>query len=385
MLESRSCTGGAALTPRALIPGACCHWEHACCAQSPGCDGPHERPHCLQARSLRWKELLLEGLKGVFAQQRSAGGASAAAGARCTPVDTWLTTAALGALGGIALVHVGLCAAAQRLCHARGRRRHALAAGAHASASREAAVAVVMLPGAAFTTKPVHPVIYTKPASAEEAGWLPVREAERRYGAGCVFADAANLRCTAGPLAVSLAACVLLFLPAAARDTQRARAFLARACACGAAGRVVRAIAHPFLRCRSLRRCCVHPYSRHCAAHPLNAAPCNAPEEPAAASARSTEAMGAWLPVAHAANMRSGPASLVTSATSNSSSTTPRPAAPLEACLFLSLRRGDGFHRRVRAAAAVTPNTAAPMRGDGFCARSARIARCAHVATHMHH
>eukprot|EP00892_Ulva_mutabilis_P012569 jgi/Ulvmu1/9685/UM055_0023.1 len=184
------------------------------------------------ARSLRWKQLLLQALKSVFVAApaeaaNAAGDAAAAAGSAadsavsgalnttaasavadvicdescrlCSTSETWLSPVVIGMLCAVAALHAGLCALVRAV---RGSAAPAWASGVLAGGKFEAGVALVVLPGLVFT-------------------------------------DASNRGCSPVPLALSLAASALLFFPAAADDILAAaravpHAAMRTARACGA-------------------------------------------------------------------------------------------------------------------------------------------------------
>jgi hypothetical protein len=106
----------------------------------------------LQAKSLRWKTLLLRLLASALSRKGSASNAEAqgALAATCSTVDTWLTTGVIAAMGATAVTRCTLLAAARGLCNLRQWRVPTWLHGYLATPQAEAALALMALPGAAL-------------------------------------------------------------------------------------------------------------------------------------------------------------------------------------------------------------------------------------------
>lgn len=129
----------------------------------------------MQARSLRWKQLLLQALKSVVdsapaeAAADAAPDAAAAAGSAvdgalnstadasaacgagcrlCSATETWATTVVIGVLCALAALHAALCAVVRAAAAARRVAAPGWASGVLAGGKLEAGVALVILPGA---------------------------------------------------------------------------------------------------------------------------------------------------------------------------------------------------------------------------------------------
>lgn len=107
----------------------------------------------LQARSLRWKQLLLRTLKPLLVDSASeaavaAPGTDAAAFPICTPSSTWFSTAVLSGVLAVGLLHVALSAAARAVLRRRRRKVPKWLQGDVATLQKEALVLLAVLPGA---------------------------------------------------------------------------------------------------------------------------------------------------------------------------------------------------------------------------------------------
>jgi hypothetical protein len=101
----------------------------------------------VQARSLRWKQLVLEAIKSALARTGT-DSTVAETHEACTFASVWITTGVLCMLCAVACLHMSVCATVRAACRCMGRDAPKFARGALAGATKEAAVAIVVLPGA---------------------------------------------------------------------------------------------------------------------------------------------------------------------------------------------------------------------------------------------
>lgn len=103
----------------------------------------------MQARSLRWKQLVLEAIKMALTRTGSDSDVVHEHDA-CPFASVWITTGVLGMLCTVAVLHMSLCAALRTVYNRMGRQPPKFTTGTLSGATKEAAVAVVVLPGAWF-------------------------------------------------------------------------------------------------------------------------------------------------------------------------------------------------------------------------------------------
>lgn len=100
----------------------------------------------VQARSLRWKQLVLEAIKMAVASTGSDSKLTETHEA-CPLASVWITTGVLGMVCTVAVCHMSLCAAVRATYRRKDKDAPQFATGVLAGATKEAAVAVVVLPG----------------------------------------------------------------------------------------------------------------------------------------------------------------------------------------------------------------------------------------------
>lgn len=108
---------------------------------------PQNQTHLsMQARSLRWKQLVLEAIKMTLTKTGSDSDVADTHEA-CPFASVWITTGVLGMICTVAVIHMSICAAFRAAYKRIGRDSPKFATGVLSGATKEAAVAVVILPG----------------------------------------------------------------------------------------------------------------------------------------------------------------------------------------------------------------------------------------------